>query len=195
MTTLATVLTVVTNQVGYSRLNEEFFVEYICQVRGPVRILASTARTRDTLALRSQVPELTMVYVVCVIFSDVFYMVLSISRGAMLRWVRRTSWRLSKSLQGNRRGVSHETRCRIKDSKGGESHSYSSIFFILIRLPRVPKSAQVISHLPTKRRSGSKEMFKSWPKKSRFKKRKSRVFEVNEQFNMLGISAELCRYR
>jgi hypothetical protein len=68
------------------------------------------------------------VYVVRVIFSDLFYLVLSISRGAMLRWLRRTGWRLSKSVQGNRRGVSHETRCRIKDSKGGESHSCSRIF-------------------------------------------------------------------
>jgi len=45
----------------------------------------------------------------------------------MLRWVRRTGWRLSKFVQGNRSGVSHETRCRIKDSKSGGSYSYSWI--------------------------------------------------------------------
>ena len=104
------------------------YVEFLCQVPGPVRIPASTARMRDTLALQSQVLELMTVYVVCVIFLDIFYLVLSISRGAMLRWIRRTGWRLSKSLQGNRRGLSHETRCRIKNSKGGELRGCSWIF-------------------------------------------------------------------
>jgi hypothetical protein len=58
----------------------------------------------------------------------------------------------------------------------------------LILLYRVPKCEQLISRLPTKRRSASKEMFKSCPKKSKFKKRKSRVYEVSVVYRFENVS-------
>jgi hypothetical protein len=94
-------------------------------------------------------------------------------------------------VQGNRKGVSLKRDAELKIQRAvSHIHGYG-IFPILIWLPRVPKCGQVISHLPTTRRSGSKESFKKRPKKSRFKKRKFRAFEVNEWFNVLGMPAEL----
>jgi len=60
-----------------------------------------------------------------------------------------------------------------------------TFFLVFILLHRAPKCGQLTSRLPTKRRNAWKEMFKSCPKKSKFKKRKSHVYEVNALFNTL----------